>query len=214
MATLDDDESGKRHRFETHQRDKRIDQHPQLQGLADWCERFDEQGLTPVEGGASAGNLSFRTTAGFVITPTRSRLKAGLSADHFLEVVRVELLGAHDFRVHFLGGGQPPREGGRIPSSDTLMHHLIYCARPDVQAVFHGHDAMVLARQELLGVPVTGRATQFGTVEDARETVRCLADEDYMIRREHGFLSVGRTMRHAGELALRIHHRALALSPD
>ncbi len=211
--TVDDHEQGIRHKYIPRQRDRDIDHHPDLAELARWCETFDQHGLTPIEGGASAGNLSFRTTRGFVITPTRSRLKAGLQRDHFLEVVRVEILDHHNFRVHYLGGLQPPVEGGRIPSSDTLMHHLIYCARPDAHAVFHGHDAIVLARQGLLGVPVTGRETLFGTVEDARQTVAQLGHDDYIIRREHGFVSVGRTMQHAGELAVEIHRQALALSP-
>lgn len=207
---MTDQEAGIRHKFQPTQWDAEITPHPQLAELARWCQVFDDRGLTPVEGGASAGNLSFRTTRGFVITPTRSRLKAGLRDDHFLEVARVEVTGERDFRVHYIGGRQTPDEGGLIPSSDALMHHLIYATRPDVGAVFHGHDPLVLAHQARLGVPVTGRPLMFGTIEDAHETVRYLDQEDYIIRREHGFVSVGRTMAHAGRLAVEIHRRAQA----
>jgi ribulose-5-phosphate 4-epimerase/fuculose-1-phosphate aldolase len=201
-------EAGVRHRYQPVQRDTYLLHGALIDELARWCEVFHAEGLAPEEGGASAGNLSFRTTAGFVITPTRSKLKAGLSSDDFVEVVRLEIQGDEQFRVHFLGGGARQE---KMPSSDAPMHHLIYAHRPDVVAVFHGHDPYVLAAADRLGVAVTPQETQFGTLADARETVRSLGQHDYLVRRGHGFVAVGRTLERAGKLALDVHRRAKAL---
>lgn len=204
-------ESGARHRFEPVQRDAQVPWSPKMEGLAQWCFAFEREGLTPEEGGASTGNLSFRTTAGFVITPSRAKLKSQLRPDSFLEVVRVEVLDGERFRVHYLGGGPPPERGGAVPSSDSLLHYLAYAQRTDVAAVFHGHDPLVLAWAESLGVPVSARETPTGTIADAREAVATLgAGHYYVIRRGHGFLSLGRTLDGAGELALSVHRRAAA----
>src|SRR5207249_3292022 len=113
------------------------------------------------------------------------------------------------YSVHFLGGGNALE---RMPSSDAPMHHMIYAKRPDVAAVFHGHDPLVLAHADRLGVPVTPQETQFGTLADAEETVRSLAQHDYLVRRGHGFVAVGRTLEKAGRLALDVHGRARALA--
>lgn len=209
-------EAGVRHRYEPVRRDPLLLAGPTLAELARWCEAFDREGLVPVEDGASAGNLSYRTTAGFVITPTRARLKSGLGPADFLEVVRVEVTGPERFRVHFLGGG--PSGGaneGRpplLPSSDVPMHHRIYARRPDVNAVLHGHDPAVLTAADRLGVPVTPQETQFGTLADAEATVAALGDHGYVVRRGHGFVAVGRSLEQAGRLALEVHRRAVALA--
>jgi ribulose-5-phosphate 4-epimerase/fuculose-1-phosphate aldolase len=195
-------ECGIRIKYRPVQRDRRPHRHEGMEELARWCRTFDEEGMAPVEGGASAGNLSFRTLTGFVITPTRTHLKSELSWDRFAEVVRSNWL---DYEVHYLGTAPP--------SSDVFLHDRIYRARPDVQAVFHGHDDVVLAQAGTLGrefdIVVTPREIEFGTREDAEETARTLGARDYLIRRGHGFLSVGRTMAEAGERAVKIHRRAV-----
>ena len=74
-------ECGIRHRFKVLHRDRTPNRYPQqTERLLHWCRIFDEEGLAPVAGGASAGNLSFRTPNGFVITPSRTRLKPAKSA--------------------------------------------------------------------------------------------------------------------------------------
>lgn len=194
-------EEGVRIRFLPVQRDRRPRRYAQSDRLLHWCRVFDEEGMAPVEGGASAGNLSFRTRDGFVITATRTRLKSGLDWDRLVEVVRVNWL---DYEMHYLG--EHP------PSSDSFLHERIYRARIDVEAVFHGHDPAVLAAADRLGVPVSAREIPFGTREDAEETARELRGHGYLVRKGHGFLSVGATLDEAGERALEVHRRACALS--
>lgn len=208
VAMTDDNlECGIRFKFRPVCRDGRPRRYAEMERLLHWCEAFDREGMAPVEGGASAGNLSFRTTAGFVITPTRARLKADLAWDRLVEVVRSNWL---EYEIHALGADPP--------SSDAFLHDRIYVARPDVNAVFHGHDAVVLAHEAALArefpIATTGAETIFGTRADAVETVRALGSAPYVIRRGHGFLAVGATMDEAGELSLKIHRRAVELSAE
>jgi len=199
-------ECGVRHRFQVRHRDRVPNRHPaEMEQLIHWCGVFDDEGLAPVEGGASAGNLSFRTPAGFVITPTRSHLKSNLDWRAFVEVVRADWSA---FELHVLGE--------RAPSSDSFLHERIYALRPDVVAVFHGHDDLVLTHADALAdefpIAVTGEARLFGTLDDAADTAREMGSEPYCIRRGHGFVSTGRTLAAAGDLAVAVHRRAVELS--
>ena len=87
--------------------------------------------------------------------------------------------------------------------------------RPDAACVLHGHDNVVLARADDLGrefeIVVTPEATEFGTRVDAERTAAALGVHDYIIRKGHGFVSVGRTLDEAGERAVAIHRRAAQL---
>lgn len=197
-------ECGIRYRFRPVVRDSRPARHADMDRLLHWCRIFSDEGLAPVESGASAGNLSFRTPSGFVVTPTRVEMKSSLTWDRLVEVVRTNYI---DFEVHFLGVGPP--------TSDALLHDRIYATRPDVHAVFHGHDDRVLEHADALAgafdIAVTDEERDFGTREDALETAAALGQKNYIIRKGHGFVAVGRTLDLAGELALRIHRHATAL---
>lgn len=200
-------EEGIRIRFRPVRRDRRPPRHAETDRLARWCRVFDEEGLAPVEGGASAGNLSFRTLSGFVITATRTRLKSELVWDRLVEVVRANWL---DYEVHYLGVDPP--------SSDVFLHERIYRLRLDVNAVFHGHDPLVLAHAAALArefdIAVTVREIPFGTREDAEETSRALGSKGYLLRTGHGFVSVGATLDEAGERAVAVHRRALGFQSN
>ena len=198
-------ECGTRHLFRVHHRDRVPNCYPQLsQQLQHWCGIFDKEGLAPRVGGASAGNLSFRTPAGFIITPSRRQLTEDMCWSDYNEVVRSDL---RDFTVHVLGPS--------VPSSDAILHDRIYARRTDAQAVFHGHDPLVLKHAEALArelpIVITGEARLFGTIDDAEETASELGSCDYIIRLAHGFVAVGRNMDAAGELSLAVHQRAVDL---
>jgi ribulose-5-phosphate 4-epimerase/fuculose-1-phosphate aldolase len=199
-------ECGTRHKFTVRTRDFAANLYPaEIERLAYWCSAFDAEGLAPIEGGASAGNLSFRTRQGFVITPSRSLLKAGLAWRDFAEVVREDW---DAYELHVLGE--------RIPSSDSFLHGRIYAVRPDACAVFHGHDDLVLEHADELArelrIVSTPEAMLFGTRQDAIETARALGQSDYIIRKGHGFVAVGRTLDLAGERALTVHRRAMEIA--
>jgi len=205
--------AGRRHLFDPVQRDRGVDWGRHMDELLEWCRRFGEEGMAPEEGGASLGNLSVRTPRGFLITPSRTQLKTELPWDHLVEVVRVEIVSRRDeeFRIHYLGGGAGPEAGGRVPSSDALLHHCVYAARPDVLAVFHGHDPAILAVDDQLGVPCTTEPVPFGTIRDAYGVAQALGPASAVVRRDHGFVTVGRTVEQAGRRALELHRKAVAL---
>ncbi|HDQ06986.1 MAG TPA: hypothetical protein ENN36_09760, partial [Candidatus Bathyarchaeota archaeon] len=72
----------------------------------------------------------------------------------------------------------------------------------DVNAVFHGHNNAIIMNAEKLGFPVTEREHEPGTIELAKEALKALDNKNLVVLKNHGFVSVGKTMKEAGELAL------------
>jgi len=166
-------------------RDARIDE------LKEWCERFQRKGLTPEFEGNYTGNLSFRSREGVVITASGLKSKENLGNDCFVYVKNYDEQGN---TVYI--------EGSRQPSSEAVMHFLIYKTRKEVNAVFHGHNDAIIMNAEKLGFPVTERQYEPGTIELAKEALKVLGDKNLIVLKNHGFVSLGRTMKEAGELAL------------
>jgi len=166
-------------------RDTRIEE------LKEWSEKFQKNGLTPEIEGNYTGNLSFKSKEGFVITASGLKSKENLSNDCF---VYVKNYGEQSNTVYV--------EGSRQPSSEALMHYLIYKTRKEVNAVFHGHNDTIIMNAEKLGFPVTEKEHEPGTTELAKEALKVLGDKNLIVLKNHGFVSLGRTMKEAGELAL------------
>jgi len=166
-------------------RDARIDE------LKEWSERFQRNGLTPEIEGNYTGNLSFRSKEGFVITASGLKSKENLSNDCFVYVKNYD---EQSNTVYI--------EGRRQPSSEAVMHYLIYKTRKEVNAVFHGHNDAIIMNAEKLGFPVTEKEHEPGTIELAKEVLKVLGNKNLVALKNHGFVSLGRTMKEAGELAL------------
>ena len=164
---------------------------PKLDELKVWSERFQRNGLTPVVEGNYTGNLSFRSGEGFVITASGLSDKENLADDCFVYVKDYDQK-TNTFYV----------EGTKKPSSESIMHHLIYRAFADVDAVFHGHSDLIVVYAEKLGLPVTGQEYESGTVELAEEVLKVADGHRVVVLKNHGFVALGKTMREAGELAL------------
>jgi len=165
--------------------DARIDE------LKEWCERFQKAGLTPEFEGNYTGNLSFRSKEGFVITASGLKSKQNLSNDCFVHV-----------KSYDRQGNTVYAEGRKQPSSESVMHYLIYETRREVNAVFHGHNKAIIMNAEKLGFPVTEREHEPGTIALAEEALKALDNKNLVVLKNHGFVSVGDTMEEAGELAL------------
>jgi L-fuculose-phosphate aldolase len=166
-------------------RDARIDE------LKEWSEKFQKNGLTPEIEGNYTGNLSFRSKEGFVITASGLKSKENLSNDCFVYVKNYD---KPSNTVYI--------EGRRQPSSEAVMHSLIYKTRKEVNAVFHGHNDAIIMNAEKLGFPVTEKEHEPGTIELAKEVLKVLGDKNLIVLKNHGFVSLGRTMKETGELAL------------
>jgi ribulose-5-phosphate 4-epimerase/fuculose-1-phosphate aldolase len=165
--------------------DARVDE------LKEWCEKFQKNGLTPEFEGNYTGNLSFRLGEGLVITASGLENKQNLGNDCFVYVKN------YDEKTNTVYV-----EGKKNPSSESVMHYLIYRARETVNAVFHGHNKAIVINAKKLGLPVTGREFASGTSDLAKETLKGLGDNKFVVLRNHGFVSVGSTMKEAGELSL------------
>jgi len=159
--------------------------------LKEWSERFQRNGLTPEIEGNYTGNLSFRSREGFVITASGLKSKENLSNDCFVYVKNYD---EQSNTVYI--------EGSRQPSSEAVMHFLIYKTRKEINAIFHGHNDAIIMNAEKLGFPVTEKEHEPGTIELAKEVLKVLGDKKLIVLKNHGFVSLGRTMKEAGELAL------------
>ena len=178
-------------RFNTVFVSDKIPHDTKLVELKKWSKTFQESGLTPEVQGNFTGNLSFRSKEGFVITASGLKDKEDLEDVCF---VYVKAYNEQD-NTFFV-------EGQTKPSSESIMHHLIYKACMDVKAVFHGHKDTIIAHAKELGLPVTEKEYESGTVELAKEVLKVLGDNKLIVLRNHGFVSLGSTMKEAGKLAL------------
>jgi L-fuculose-phosphate aldolase len=169
-------------KFRTIFADSHPPQNSRLNELVEWSHRLADWGLVAT----AMGNISFRTASGFIISPTGTDPRT-ITATQFVEVLEVDMA-ARTLRVH----------GASEPSSESMLHDAIYRARPEIQAVFHGHDARVLARAEQLFLPVTAKEQPYGTPALVNEVLAILPGADLFVMRNHGFVALGLTMADAG----------------
>ncbi len=137
--------------------------------------------------GPAMGNLSVRTSAGLIITPANTDPRT-ITASQFVEVLGVDLAGKE---VRIIGQ--------REPSSESMLHAAIYTARPEINAIFHGHHDGLLAEAESRGIPVTAKEQPYGTPELVQEVLLLARHERFFIMRGHGFVSLGRDGEEAGK---------------
>ena len=167
-------------------------EHPALATLKHWCSVFDREGLAPPYPGGSYGNLSFRTErSSFIITGTSIGLKNDLENGCFVEIHTCDQI-AKTIEI----------TGVRAPSSETFMHSLIYQARPDIHAIFHGHNVPITDHALQLAIPETPQAYDYGTIDLAQGAAQLAESADFFVIKEHGFVALGTTMEEAGKLSL------------
>lgn len=104
---------------------------------------------------------------------------------------------------------------GVRPTSEWEIYWEIFQSRPDVRAVLHGHDALVLETASQLcerypEAVLTKSVTESGSAEFRDEVLDILTDAtSYLIGRDHGFFALGSTFEKAGLLALDFRSRAI-----
>jgi ribulose-5-phosphate 4-epimerase/fuculose-1-phosphate aldolase len=201
---------------------------PQCMGVEEliyWCNRFHEAGFatpykdltieqrkrrkkfmekTPENG--SDGNLSFRINNNeFIITGSQLHSKKNLKRSDFVLVHSCKYEG--DMCEVEYSGVVPP-------SSETMLHDLLYKKLPYVNAVFHGHDDIGLLivdklikiniSPDLLNGAVTKNVPKPGTRETPDAVLDAVGnDVKYIVILGHGFVSFGRNMEEAGKIALK-----------
>ncbi|MCK5535023.1 class II aldolase/adducin family protein [bacterium] len=188
-------------KFKTKIINKEIPKHPGLEELKYWCREFHKFHLAPPYSGGSYGNLSFRVKKGedsFIITGSKIGLKEKLSDDCFVKVLSSNLKAETIFI-----------SGIKEPSSESKLHLAIYRQRKDINAIFHGHCKKILSNADRLKIPQTQKEELYGTMELVQRVLEILDDKSFLIMKNHGFISLGKTMEKAGKLALEIHKKCL-----
>lgn len=157
------------------------------------------------------GNVSARAGASDLWITPKQVFKGALTPD---ALVRMGL------------DGEPIGGGPHAPSSERRFHAAILRGRPDVNAVVHGHavhaTALVLAGLRVR--PITTEAAFLGDVPVLRyyspgsrelaEAVReafSSGERRAVLLQNHGFITVGSTLRAAANLAQILEHTAQML---
>jgi len=182
-------------KFKTRFLSGRVPDDPKIEKLKYWCKEFGKKGLMPFYGSGSFGNLSFRVRGNkFIITA--SGIKDPSSRESFVTVSSVAL----NKKMVYAHGKRPP-------SSESMLHYVIYRKRKDVNAIFHGHYGKILRYSRKLSLPSTLKNEPYGTIELAKSVLDILDDHDFLVMKDHGFISLGKDMDKAGEQVLRIYRK-------
>jgi len=185
--------------FQTGFIDRKAPQDSRIEELKYWCVRFHELKLTPPYRGSSMGNLSFRLKEGynsFIITASELRVKDNLTDDMFVTVHSCDMK-----------KGTSLASGLKEPSSESILHHEIYRKRKDVGAIFHGHSKIILNHGGKLNITTTRTKDKPASVALVESVLDILGNESFLIMRSHGFLSLGKDMKEAGEHAVKIYEK-------
>ncbi len=126
------------------------------------------------------GNISVRVNDGMVITPTGKDM-SGIGAEDMILVRGVN----EKNRVVRIVGKTPP-------SSEAMMHWLIYEKFPRVKAVVHFHKEGLL---ESAGRFIeTEKEHPYGTPELAHAAVKALKEKKLVVLKNHGGLAVSTSL--------------------
>jgi len=186
------------HQPETVKPDQRIKK------MINWAQVFHDHNLAPAYEGGSFGNLSFRIEPeknSFFITASHTALDYTLNFRNFIKVINCD---PEINTVIVTGSGEP--------SSETLLHHAIYQARPDINCIMHGHCREILANWEYLKLPTTEKAVPYGTKELVQAVLKIINEGNFLIMKDHGFLSLGNTIADSGNRALKILNKCLKIT--
>jgi L-fuculose-phosphate aldolase len=162
---------------------------------------LDAAGLMPNK----SGNLSCRSTGGFLITPSGVPYRV-------MEPGQI---------VEFDDAGTPA-PGGLRPSSEWRMHAAIYACRPDVSAIVHTHSPRATALACAgLGIPafhymiaLAGGAIRcapyatFGSAELAANAIAGLEGRRAVVLANHGVVAVGASLTAAQGVAVEVENLA------
>jgi len=186
-------------KFKTILEKKEIKFSKQIKKLISWGKILSKHNFIPhyknekePERKSSGGNLSYRFRSGFIITASYSDIE-NLRIQDFVFVQDADLQKKTVYAT-----------GLRNPSSESMMHHAIYKARNDVNAIFHGHFNKLLQNYAQIGLVSTKKFADYGTIELVNSILEVLEQNDFMILKKHGFISLGKDIDKSGKLILEI----------
>jgi len=150
-------------------------------------KELSERNLLPKYGQSSFGNMSIREGNSFIITSRKSD-KAELKIEDLIEITKID----HKEKIKYVNGNKKP-------SSDLLVHNIIYKALPEINAIIHVHDDKIVQKANKLGLPVTDSDYPCGSLEAAKEAIRTIkrTNSRYIIMKNHGILALGKNLEEA-----------------
>lgn len=203
-------------------RDYKIENENKIRELIKWCNIFENLGLTRSEKKSknnlsssetlySSGNLSFRVKRNsFLITASCLKSKKNLKKSDFV-LVKGCKINRRKIVYAF---------GSKDPSSESILHYLIYKNRKDVNAIFHGHfpskndeknlykllkNSKVGEKLNKIGISVAiAKKEKSGTLALAKRVLEVLNKNNFIVLKGHGFVSLGKDMKDGGNVARKI----------
>lgn len=153
------------------------------------CRDFSKRGWFS----ENSGNLSVLVEGDELLITASNVDKAGIDSDDLVLAERFDLAGK---RVWFYGG--------RKPSSEVLMHHLIY-QNFAARAVVHAH-VRELVEGESLAHLRTPEFLEEGTVELAHTVAEKLRETGggVVVIKDHGVIAYGSSLEAAAEKILEL----------
>ena len=124
------------------------------------------------------GNVSVRAAEGLVITPTGKNLAKVTEAD----MVLVRGVNEENKIVQVAGR--------LLPSSEAMMHWLIYENFPSANAIVHFHDDNLLKSHARF--TETDEEHPYGTPELAHAALKALRKSKFIILAGHGGMAIGK----------------------
>jgi L-fuculose-phosphate aldolase len=164
------------------------------------CRRLRDHDMTPANG----GNVSMRFGSGFLISSSGCNLGC-IEEGELALVERCEI----EAETVFYSG---PCE----PSSESIMHWMIYRSRPEAGAVIHAHDALATRPELLRGeVEESNREEPYGTIELARAAIDTFSRaECIIVLKNHGYVAVGPDLEKTCDRVVSTHLRLMARSKE
>jgi len=157
-----------------------------------WAWRLCQLGMTPVHSKGAYGNVSCRDNKFFLISKSGMIPEDTLNCDNFCRILSFDKR-SQRFVV----------EGKHTPSSETIMHYLLYKKNPKIGAILHGHNQLLLSHTDVLGIPVTTEFFPYGTEELAQSAFEMVTlGHRFFQLKDHGFVSVAPDIASAGQLCL------------
>lgn len=187
-------------KFQCHRQSHTVAQSPRLKSLNSWAWLFAELGLAPIHSTGAYGNFSCRTEDAFLISISGMIPEEQASSTNYALILSCN---EHDMTLDYCGISPP--------SSETLMHHLIYQRRPETAAILHGHNTLLLKNSTILNIAETTHYHDYGSRELATAAARVAEEEDFFILKDHGFVALGADIDTAGRLTLNVLQRLIQL---
>lgn len=148
------------------------------------------------------GNLSARLDPEtFIITGTQTGHLPHLEAQHYTKVTDCNLR-----------KGTVLARGLIAPSSESLTHHAIYLASPEIKYVFHIHHALMWNHMIEKNYDAIAEDIPYGTQEMAAAAIKVINGRNsgafVMKGHEDGIISYGKTAQEAGKILLDLYRES------